>query len=67
MKKPMPTVEPIRESAIPEYGMSLKEIAAVPGVAESRVSQLHGQSVARPRAQPAGPVVRCRMNRQDFQ
>lgn len=33
-----------------EHDMNLKEIAAVLGVTESRVCQLHGQAVARLRA-----------------
>lgn len=33
-----------------EHDMNLKEIAAVLGVTESRVSQLHSQSIARLRA-----------------
>ncbi|MCX7741667.1 MAG: sigma-70 family RNA polymerase sigma factor, partial [Tepidimonas sp.] len=33
-----------------EHDMNLKEIAAVLGVTESRVSQLHSQAVARLRA-----------------
>jgi len=47
--KNLPEREQCVMSMYHEHDMSLKEIAAVPGVTESRVCQLHRRSIARPR------------------
>ena len=48
--KTLPEREQYVMSMYYEHDMNLKEIAAVIGVTESRVCQLHSQSIARLRA-----------------
>ena len=52
--KNLPEREQFVMSMYYEQDMNLKEIAAVLGVTESRVCQLHSQSVARLRAKMRG-------------
>jgi RNA polymerase sigma factor for flagellar operon FliA len=59
--KKLPEREQLVMSLYYEEDMNLKEIAAVLGVTESRVCQLHSQSIARSARQAARVVsaLRC--------